>query len=249
MKVKVITNVGRRRASNQDYAEQFKSDHGQYLLVLCDGVGGHQAGDVASKKTTEFIGKAFLEHEEPFTLESFQKWMNEIIEEVNQYIYDLSQEEICLQGMGTTLVVASVIESHIVIAHVGDSRAYVYQPKKLIRLTEDHSLVNALIQIGEITREESLTHPQRHAVIQSIGVTDTVEAEISIKEIGETEILMLCSDGLTNMVSEEELLALFESGRHEEGFAEHLVEAANDAGGRDNITLILASQLNEEVTE
>lgn len=249
MDVKVITNVGRRRVSNQDYAEYFKNKHGEYLFVLCDGIGGHQAGDVASKKTTEFIGEAFLAQDVPFTLEHFQSWIKEIIVRVNQYIIELASENSDLQGMGTTLVMASIIEDQIVIAHVGDSRAYVYQNKQLIRLTEDHSLVNALIQIGEITVEESLTHPQRNAVIQSIGVTDTVEAEISSMPVGEAEILMLCSDGLTNMLSEEALLELFESGRHEKGFAEHLVEEANDAGGRDNITIILASHFNEEVRE
>lgn len=246
MKIKVHSSVGRRRSSNQDYADFFTNDFGQVLCVLCDGVGGHQAGDVASYKTTNFIGQAFLRHSSAFTKQSIEDWMLTIIRDANHYIYQMSLEETHLKGMGTTLVIATVIDQTLIMAHVGDSRLYVFGHDQLTRLTEDHSLVNELIRSGEITVDEGQHHPQRNVVTRSIGGTDNVLPDIKVLPVEGIEMIMLCSDGLTNMVEEPELTKLFQNERYNEDFAEKLIQAANDAGGTDNITVVLVSQLQEE---
>lgn len=242
MKISVHSNIGKRRTSNQDYADYYTSKTKQNLFILCDGVGGHQAGDVASRMTTNYLGEKFESIDTVFTLESIQTWMLEAIQDVNQFIYKKSVEYAELVGMGTTLVMAAVVDGQFVIAHVGDSRAYAYYQDDLRQITEDHSLVNELIRSGEITEEEANHHPRRNVVTQSIGGTDTVSAELNTVSISEVDILLLCSDGLTNMVSREELVTLFNQHRFEENFGELLITAANDAGGMDNITLILVSQ-------
>ncbi|HFI0462825.1 TPA: Stp1/IreP family PP2C-type Ser/Thr phosphatase [Streptococcus suis] len=246
MKINVHSSVGRRRTSNQDYADFFTNKHGQTLMVLCDGVGGHQAGDVASYKTTEFLGQVFKDQDQALTLASVQSWMKTAIDQVNQYIYQASKADNQLQGMGTTLVLASIVEDHLIIGHVGDSRAYIFKNDQLIRMTEDHSLVNELIKSGEITLEEGLSHPQRNVVTQSIGGTSQVKAEIKVLSVEDIQVVMLCSDGLTNMVDEMKLLEMFKKDRHDPEFAQKLIDAANEAGGADNITVIIATELDYE---
>ncbi|MBK0348135.1 Stp1/IreP family PP2C-type Ser/Thr phosphatase [Aerococcaceae bacterium zg-ZJ1578] len=247
MKIKVHSNIGRRRSSNQDYADYFKNQHNQVLFVLCDGVGGHQAGDVASLKTTEFLGERFKNSAEKFTLTSIQTWLMEQITAVNEYIYQESIRHSQLGGMGTTLVVAMVVDGHLVVAHVGDSRAYVFANDALTQVTEDHSLINVLIKSGEITKEEGQLHPQRNVVTQSIGGTQTVGTDLTVLSLSDVEVLLLCSDGLTNMVDNDTLLEMFKVFRNDDDFPDKLIQAANDAGGTDNITVIVASDL--DVTE
>lgn len=244
MKISVHSNIGKRRTSNQDYADYYTSKASQTLFILCDGVGGHQAGDVASRMTTNYLGEKFEMIETAFTIETLQYWMLEAIQEVNQFIYKESVEHAELVGMGTTLVMAASVDDHLVIAHVGDSRAYAYYQSELTQITQDHSLVNELIRSGEITEEEGNHHPRRNVVTQSIGGTDTVSAELNTVSLSEVEMLLLCSDGLSNMVSREDLTTLFNQHRSEDNFGEMLITAANDAGGMDNITLVLVSQLS-----
>lgn len=246
MKISVHSNIGRKRSTNQDYAEYFNNQYQQTLLILCDGVGGHQAGDVASRLTTEYLGEKFKNSSERFTAESFRQWLVSEIEAVNHYIYDYSRREAHLEGMGTTLVAASVVDDKLIVGHVGDSRAYSYQENMLKQITEDHSLVNVLIKTGEITEEEGARHPGRNVVIQSIGGTDSVTSEIKVMDASSVEFLLLCSDGLSNMLSQEQLTTLFKEHRFDSDFAELLIKAANEAGGTDNITVIIATELQAE---
>ncbi|MCW6663362.1 Stp1/IreP family PP2C-type Ser/Thr phosphatase [Aerococcaceae bacterium NML190073] len=245
MKITVHSNIGKRRATNQDYADYFVNGHGQHLFVLCDGVGGHQAGDVASKETCEFVGEQFKRLNEALTLETVNQWYENVIQAVNRVIYQRSVEHRELAGMGTTLVMALVIDDCIKIAHVGDSRAYSYHAGTLKQLTQDHSLINELIKRGKITHEEGLVHPHRNVVTRSIGGVMEVEAELTEVPVEEVDILMLCSDGLTNMVSHEQLLNYLDSFASDDSLralGEQLVVAANDAGGIDNISIILVSE-------
>lgn len=243
MQIALHSNVGKQRKSNQDYADYFISDYNQYLFVLCDGVGGHQAGDVASELTTKFLGKEFKSIDRELTAEEASQWIHEAIHKVNDFIYEESLKDNQLSGMGTTLVLALVIEGLVLIAHVGDSRAYVIQQDQLIQKTEDHSLVNELIRSGEITKEEGDFHPQRNVVTQSIGVTSDVGYEISEILADSIDGLMLCSDGLTNMVSHEALVEFITSDLRVDELVVELIDAANEAGGRDNITIIIVKNL------
>lgn len=244
MQLSVHSNIGKKRSTNQDYADYFKSSHGQYLFVLCDGVGGHQAGEVASELTVKFLGSLFLEAEEKITPADVSLWIDEAINQVNTYIYGVSLTQHNLAGMGTTLIMALTIDDKVYIAHVGDSRAYAYSDRKLIQLTEDHSLVNELIRSGEITEEEGSHHPRRNVVTQSIGVTEDVKYELNEIGMEDVERLMLCSDGLTNMLTLNQLTDYFIKYDDIDVLADNLIEGANKAGGSDNITIILASNFN-----
>lgn len=246
MKITVNSNIGKRRSSNQDYADVFENQFGQYLLVLCDGVGGNKAGDIASEKTTLFLGERFKEINDILTTDNTEEWLYENIEAVNTYIFEESLKKPELSGMSTTLVVTIMLDEQVWIGYVGDSRAYRYYQDELVQLTEDHSLVNFLIKSGEITKQEGEVHPQRNVVTQSIGGTPDVSPDFVVLNKNQIEVLMLCSDGLTNMVSKESLMNYFRNYEDIDQLAQDLVDAANDAGGSDNITLILSERLQTQ---
>ncbi|MBG9983800.1 Stp1/IreP family PP2C-type Ser/Thr phosphatase [Aerococcaceae bacterium DSM 111022] len=246
MKVTVNSNIGKRRSSNQDYADVFENQFGQSLFVLCDGVGGNKAGDVASEMTTQFLGERFQEIADALNTETTQEWLNQNIEAVNAYIFEESLKRPEWSGMSTTLVVTVVLEDQLWIGYVGDSRAYRFFQDELVQLTEDHSLVNILIQSGEITKQEGEVHPQRNVVTQSIGGTPDVSPDFLSVNKDEFDVLMLCSDGLTNMVSRDQLLDYFKNYQDLDTLGQDLINAANDAGGSDNITLILSEKLQTQ---
>lgn len=246
MKVTVNSNIGKRRSSNQDYADVFENQFGQHLFVLCDGVGGNKAGDVASEMTTQFLGERFQEIADALNTETTQEWLNQNIEAVNAYIFEESLKRPEWSGMSTTLVVTVVLEDQLWIGYVGDSRAYRFFQDELVQLTEDHSLVNILIQSGEITKQEGEVHPQRNVVTQSIGGTPDVSPDFLSVNKDEFDVLMLCSDGLTNMVSRDQLLDYFKNYQDLDTLGQDLINAANDAGGSDNITLILSEKLQTQ---
>ena len=246
MKVTVNSNIGKRRSSNQDYADVFENQFGQSLFVLCDGVGGNKAGDVASEMTTQFLGERFQEIADALNTETTQEWLNQNIEAVNAYIFEESLKRPEWSGMSTTVVVTVVLEDQLWIGYVGDSRAYRFFQDELVQLTEDHSLVNILIQSGEITKQEGEVHPQRNVVTQSIGGTPDVSPDFLSVNKDEFDVLMLCSDGLTNMVSRDQLLDYFKNYQDLDTLGQDLINAANDAGGSDNITLILSEKLQTQ---
>lgn len=250
MKYAIASNVGRRRTSNQDYAAHYRNQHAQDLFILCDGVGGHLAGDVASQRTSQFIGTAFENQTTALNVTSASAWFTRIIEEVNTAIYAESLENQSLSGMGTTLVMAMVIEETLIVGHVGDSRAYILEQGKLRQITDDHSLVNELMKAGELTYEESLSHPHRNTVTQSIGGTADVQSEVNCFSTERLDLLLLCSDGLSNMVKFNKLHDMMRTGKDDRDLASNLINAANDAGGYDNISVILVSEFSvKEVTE
>lgn len=240
MEITVHSNIGKKRTSNQDYADYFKSQAQQLLLVLCDGVGGNLAGDVASRLTTEYIGKAFEKLADHLNPQDMLTWMKSQIQAANRYILEMAHEKAEYEGMGTTLVMASLVEDRFLIAHVGDSRAYAYAQETLTQLTEDHSLVNELVKSGEITKEESYTHPHRNIVTQSIGSRQNLEITTTQCMTQDIEVLLLCSDGLNTMLTHQEIESMFQAEDQLTVLADQLVSAANKAGGTDNITLILA---------
>lgn len=242
MQITVHSNIGRRRSSNQDYADFFVNDFQQNLFVLCDGVGGSQAGDVASQMTTQYLGDQFKNLTEPLTSETVSEWMKEVVERVNRIVYEYANENQQFQGMSTTLVMAIIIQDIIYVAHVGDSRAYVYQDGHLYQITQDHSLVNELIRSGQITKEEGEFHPQRNVVTQAIGGNTSVGSEINQVEASPTSILLLCSDGLSNMLMMEEMEAILAQSEEADQLGNQLIEAANEAGGVDNITVIIVKR-------
>lgn len=247
MKFSIQSDIGRKRNSNQDYADYFYSSSQHLLFVLCDGVGGNQAGEVASRQTTEYIGRAFQKIDHPLSLSEMKTWCLTIIQEVNDFIVETASQNEDYEGMGTTLVLVTIIESVILICHVGDSRVYAYQKGQINQLTQDHSLVNELVRTGEISVEESYHHPRRNVVTQSIGVPTSLKPEVTELPSYQVERLLLCSDGLNAMLRDEEIANIMAQNADLVELGQALIEAANQAGGFDNITLILIEALEENL--
>ena len=247
MKFAIKSDVGQRRKVNEDTAGYFESKNNIPLMMVCDGIGGHNAGEVASSMALMTIGQAWKKMELD-DIEEIYQWLIHKIEEANNDILLRSTQYEDLYGMGTTLVVAIVIDNQLMIANVGDSRAYVLRNFQLKQLTEDQSLVNALLKSGEITPEEAENHPNKNIVTQSLGVTSVVEIDFVRMTVKEDDTLLLCSDGLSDMLSLEEIRNVMNHYSDIEKQVEKAVEAANEAGGRDNITVAIAKiQLQEEV--
>ena len=247
MKFAIKSDVGQRRKVNEDAAGYFESKNNIPLMMVCDGIGGHNAGEIASAMALMSIGQAW-EKTEFNDIEEVYQWLIKKITEANEAIFTRSAQYEDLYGMGTTVVVASIIGNQLMIANVGDSRAYVLRNFQLKQLTEDQSLVNALLKSGEITPEEAENHPNKNIVTQSLGVTSSVEIDFVRMTIKNEDTLTLCSDGLSDMLSLEEIRNVMNHYSDIEKQVEKAVEAANEAGGRDNITVAIAKiQLQEEV--
>ena len=232
-----MTDIGRKRKVNQDYL--FFSDEpvGCFpnLYIVADGMGGHKAGDKASSYAVDrFVELARKETKElPFLV------MERILNEVNEEVYTLSCKEEQYSGMGTTIVVATVADKTAYIMNVGDSRLY-YFDEKLHQVTIDHSLVEELVRAGEINREESRNHPQKNIITKAVGVAGDVQPDFFIVDMKEESSLLLCSDGLTNMVDDEKLEEILSGDGTEEEMAEKCIEEALFYGGLDNIAVVIA---------
>jgi protein phosphatase len=223
------THTGRQRRENEDalYARA-------PLFAVADGMGGAQAGEVASRIAVETLAGGVRETGEPA-----EARLAELIHQANDRIHDLSISDERRAGMGTTMTAVLVGADDVTIAHVGDSRAYLYRDGELRRLTRDHSLVEELVEQGRLTPEEASTHPQRSVITRSVGPEPRVQVDTLTASARDGDVFLICSDGLTTMIDEQrvtEILAgadsLGEAGRR-------LIDAANDAGGRDNITVVL----------
>lgn len=238
MEVYFQSDIGKRRKSNQDYTATFTNQKNQLLALLADGMGGHQAGDIASRQAVEEIGIAW----EATTIDDSEKavqWFLQHIQQANQRIFEKGQSQPTLSGMGTTLEVVTLLDNHLALAHVGDSRIYLFREQRLIALTEDHSLVNALLKSGEITQEMAENHPRKNIITRSLGMPGSLEVDVAIHKIEDHDQLLLCSDGLTNMVSEPKIAQILLEAASLQDASQRLIEEANAKGGLDNITVLL----------
>ena len=238
MEVYFQSDIGKRRKSNQDYTATFTNQKNQLLALLADGMGGHQAGDIASRQAVEEIGIAW----EATTIDDSEKavqWFLQHIQQANQRIFEKGQSQPTLSGMGTTLEVVTILDNHLALAHVGDSRIYLFREQRLIALTEDHSLVNALLKSGEITQEMAQNHPRKNIITRSLGMPGSLEVDVAIHKIEDHDQLLLCSDGLTNMVSEPKITQILLEAASLQDASQRLIDEANAKGGLDNITVLL----------
>jgi PPM family protein phosphatase len=222
------SDTGRKRRHNEDsYVVQ------PPLFAVADGMGGAQAGEVASK-----LAAGALEETDPGALSGPEKLVS-LIQEANRRVYERATSDPSTSGMGTTMTVALVEGTGVTIGHVGDSRAYVVRDGRLEQLTEDHSLVNELLKSGKLSREEADVHPQRSVITRAVGTDPDVDVDAFVVDASEGDIFLLCSDGLTDMVRDDDILDTVE--RHREDLdraTKALVSAANRGGGEDNITVI-----------
>jgi protein phosphatase len=223
------TDTGRRRRRNED---AFVCE--PPLFAVADGMGGAQAGEVASRLAAES-----LREQELGGLSSPEQTV-ELIREANRRVYAYSSENASARGMGTTMTVALVEGSVVTIGHVGDSRAYLLRDDQLTQLTQDHSLVAELVRSGRLSAKEAESHPRRSVITRALGTDSEVEVDVLSLRAQDRDIFLLCSDGLTSMVSDEEIARLLLSARGDlDDAGKKLIAAANQAGGEDNITVVL----------
>ena len=222
------SDTGRKRRRNED-----SSVVAPPLFAVADGMGGAQAGEVASK-----LAAAALEETDPATLSGSERLVS-LIQEANRRVYERSSSDPSTSGMGTTMTVALVEPGGVTIGHVGDSRAYLVRDGKLAQLTEDHSLVNELLKSGKLSPQEAELHPQRSVITRAVGTDPDVDVDAFVVDANEGDIFLLCSDGLTDMVGDEDILDTVERHRDDlDRVTKALVSAANRGGGEDNITVI-----------
>lgn len=234
MKIAHVTDVGKTRELNED-SVYLNKDLG--LFMVADGMGGHNAGEVASSIAVTLIGALIEEH--VGTGEITSEFVRDAVQHANRVILQKSVHRPAWSEMGTTLVLALLTGDHIVVAHVGDSRAYMVSNGVLEQLTEDHTFVAEWLKEGLITKEEARSHAQRHGLTEALGVTDEVEIEVSVRAWDDGGCLLLCSDGLTDMIEDEEILDILMSSAEPRLACQRLVDLANEKGGRDNITVVL----------
>lgn len=245
MEISILTDVGQRRTNNQDYANQYKNKAGKSMVFLADGMGGHRAGNIASEMAVTDLGAAWVATEIS-TINEVREWFAENLEKENQQIHRIGQDEEH-KGMGTTLEAVAVIDDQVLFAHVGDSRIGLVRNGEYHQLTSDHSLVNALLKAGQITEEEAAHHPQRNIITQSIGQKDELQPDFGMVTVEAGDFIVINSDGLTNMISGDEIRDIVVSDLSVEEKAKTLVRFANNAGGLDNITVVLIRFAEEDM--
>ncbi len=242
MHIAGLTNKGRERPRNEDNCFA-RADSRCALMVVADGMGGHRAGNVASDLAVS-RAELFWDGLDHFVLpsaEEARKMLHRLIIDANEQV--LSEANNCVErrGMGTTFTVGLLCGSHLTIGHIGDSRAYLISDGKIRLLTRDHSLLEQLIESGQVKPEEAKDHPQRHILTRALGISSDLQIDISEEEVEVGSVLIFCTDGLTNMVSDEEILEKVLEQSDPKLLAESLIELANSRGGFDNITVVAAT--------
>ena len=239
------TDVGKKRKINQDYVYTREKPLGNLdnLFVVADGMGGHKGGGFASSYTVEKLVEwieSDTEHTEP------QKIIGDAIEYANECLLKKAAQDKELSGMGTTLVVCTIHGNYFYAANVGDSRLYVCN-RKLKQITRDHSLVEEMIRIGEIRPEDAKNHPDKNIITRAIGITRDVQPDYFERRIRRNDVILMCTDGLTNMVDDETIFRTISSSRDPVEITEELIRLANAGGGKDNIGIVVIKGKTGEV--
>lgn len=245
MKLYAKTDVGRKREINQDYVYVTDKPIGPFpnLLVVADGMGGHKAGDFASKYTV----KVLREELENTPLDKPEEILRSVVSVANHKLIEIAQSDVKLEGMGTTLVAGTVIGNTLYFSNVGDSRLYVINDK-IKQVSKDHSLVEEMVRLGGIKAEEAKNHPDKNIITRAMGVKEDVEADIYEYKLRKGDIILMCTDGLSNMIEDEDMFDIVKSARDIVEAVLMLIEKANSNGGRDNIGVVMAEPLADEVS-
>lgn len=234
MKVVAKTHCGKVRPINED--RYLVPEEGDSIVLVADGMGGHKAGEVASETAAQTIRACAVKmHGREISIKTALKW----VRQANQIIYRMANEKPECMGMGTTMTFLYFMDKHALLAHVGDSRCYRIRDGHIMQLTKDHSLVAELVRIGEITPEQARNHPYRNIITRALGTDDYVAVDAQDIPVEENDVYLLCSDGLSNYLEEDELLHAVQN-QPSDALCDHLVQIALDRGGRDNITVVAA---------
>jgi PPM family protein phosphatase len=233
------TDPGRVRILNEDDGGIFVNSDQYRLAIVADGMGGHRAGDVASKMTIDLLQKAWIESQNIRTAEQAEEWLKININEVNRELFIHSNAHPECEGMGTTIIAAICTDHFVTLAHIGDSRCYILNESGYKQLTEDHSLVYELVRSGQISKEDAENHPRKNVILRALGTEQNVEMDIITVIFEEGDFLLICSDGLSNKVSEKEMVEILSSNLALDARADSFIKLANQYGGEDNITLVI----------
>lgn len=240
MKAKGLTHIGKVRKNNEDciFVPSQKNSV-QNLYIVADGMGGYNAGEVASRVAVESFVKYIRKEQQENEVSDILDLLKRATLIANRAVYNKSVRDKKCSEMGTTLVATAIYNNKIYIAYAGDSRAYLFKKGKLIPLTMDHSLVMELISKGEITEDEAWCHPKRNVITRAIGIAPNVEVDCSVEEILDGDLVMLCTDGLSGMLTDKEMEHILRKSDNLEDRLNRLVDSANEKGGKDNISVIL----------
>ena len=243
MNVYAKTDIGKTRETNQDAFDTGYFNDGTVWAVVCDGMGGVSGGQVASSlcidKTVNAIKRSYRED---MTVNNVKNMLVSAINAANSYVFDESLKDRELKGMGTTIVAVVIVNNIAVVAHVGDSRAYIVNDT-IKQITKDHSYVQLLVDNGKITLEEAENHPDKNIITRAIGIEGFVDVDVDIVDIKDEDILLLCTDGLNGYVRDDDILKTVKE--YGDSSTEKLVETANLNGGHDNLTVVLISSDNQ----
>lgn len=241
MKIVAKTDIGLKRESNQDSYAAGELPGSVAWAVVCDGMGGAAGGNYASSTAVKVISERITSsYRIGMTASSIRNMLTSAIAAANISVYDMSKADPELTGMGTTVVVSIVVDNTVFIAHAGDSRAYILSNGSLNQLTKDHSIVQEMIDHGTLTPDEAKIDPRKNIITRALGVDSELRIDFDIADIDENDVLILCTDGLTNFVEPQEIYELTDDGKFYE-YAERLVARANSNGGGDNITVVTIS--------
>lgn len=240
-----LSNPGKVRSHNEDSVTIVSNECEEYLVVVADGMGGHRAGEVASSLVVTHLGKRFSSISSIGTKADAINWLKDNIEEINLNIIKYTEENVDSKGMGTTCVCAIITKDFLLFGNIGDSSGFVYNNGKLYKVTTDHTLVNVLVETGELTKEEAKNHPKKNVLMKALGVAEKVEMDIFSIET-KVDGVFLCSDGLTNMLSVEQIeKVLGEKDLDIDNKLSKLIKKSNSRGGTDNITVAYATYNKE----
>jgi serine/threonine protein phosphatase PrpC len=231
-----ITDIGKKRRVNQDYVFCEENVIGELpnLFIVADGMGGHNAGDYASRFCVEFFSKKIRESKLASPIDIIES----ALEETNDTLRSKAHEQSELEGMGTTFVVATIIYNVLYVANIGDSRLYLINDN-IKQITEDHSLVEAMVKNGELNRSQARVHPNKNVITRALGAFKTVEPDFFEVDLNSGDTVLMCSDGLTNMLEDETIEKVVKENDNPEAAAEKLVRYANLNGGKDNIAIVI----------
>ena len=237
MKSFYLTDTGRVREHNEDSVTILKNISGEYLCVVADGMGGHRKGEVASALTVAHLGKRFTESASIGTKIDAVDWLSDNINEINKEILNYGEENENSKGLGTTVVAAIVTKEFLIFANIGDSSGYVIKNNKLHKVTKPHTLVNLLVDAGDSTPEQAANHPKKNVLMKALGASEKCEPDIFDVD-NESSAVFLCSDGLTGMLSDEQIeKVLLDSDLTVEEKVVKLIKKCNARGGNDNISI------------
>lgn len=239
-----LSDIGQIRENNED---AWKAIPEKNVFVLADGMGGHSAGEIAAQESVDRY-ESLVQKKNKLTTENAKLFLSNVIQEVNSFVFRLSRRDRELYGMGTTLCSVLFVDQAMFFAHVGDSRIYQYRKGKLSQLTEDHSLVQELLDLGELNTRQAKEFTQRNVITRAIGTEISVEPTVDFREIQFGDLILLCSDGLSDLVSNREIERILGLSASIEQKVELFVQSANRRGGNDNVTAILL-EVNKDASQ